>query len=102
MSKKKSSRRSFLKNLSIAAAAGSAGLVTGGCVTLERSEEFGLRWEEYFKKHYRLMTQKEKDDTVARLRLQHLALQGLYGLCAGLCAGEQPRPQIADAVHPNL
>ncbi|MEK6201516.1 MAG: 4Fe-4S dicluster domain-containing protein [Desulfobulbaceae bacterium] len=64
---KKSTRRSFMKNLSIAAAAGSAGLVTGGCVSLGKSEEMGLKWEEYFKKNYRLMTQEEKDETVARL-----------------------------------
>ncbi|MEN8140117.1 MAG: 4Fe-4S dicluster domain-containing protein [Thermodesulfobacteriota bacterium] len=65
---KKSSRRSFMKNLSIAAAAGSAGLVTGGCgLSAEKSEEMGLAWEEYFKKNYRLMSQEEKDETVARL-----------------------------------
>lgn len=65
--KKTSTRRSFLKGLSIAAAAGSAGLVTGGCVPLEKTEEMALKWEEYFKNNYRLMTQEEKDETVARL-----------------------------------
>lgn len=60
-------RRSFLKGLSIAAAAGSAGLVTGGCTGEVATEEMGLKWEEYFKKNYRLMTQKEKDETVERL-----------------------------------
>ncbi len=65
---KKSTRRSFMKKLSIAAAAGSAGLVTGGCVGGSGStEEMGLKWEEYFKKNYRMMTDKEKDETVARL-----------------------------------
>ncbi|AGF79812.1 Fe-S-cluster-containing hydrogenase subunit [Desulfocapsa sulfexigens DSM 10523] len=64
---KKISRRSFIKGLSIAAAAGSAGLVTGGCGSLGNTEEMGLKWEEYFKKNYRLMSQKEKDETVARL-----------------------------------
>ncbi len=65
---KKSTRRSFIKKLSIAAAAGSAGLVAGGCVsTGETTEEMGLKWEEYFKKNYRMMTDKEKDETVARL-----------------------------------
>ncbi len=65
---KKTTRRSFLKNLSIAAAAGSAGLVTGGCGgSLETTEEMGLKWEEYFKKNYRMMTQEEKDATVSRL-----------------------------------
>lgn len=63
---KKSTRRSFMKTLSIAAAASSAGLVTGGCGNIG-SEEMGLKWEEYFKKNYRLMTQEEKDETVARL-----------------------------------
>lgn len=60
-------RRSFLKGLSIAAAAGSAGLVTGGCTGEPATEEMGLKWEEYFKKNYRLMSQKEKDETVERL-----------------------------------
>jgi molybdopterin-containing oxidoreductase family iron-sulfur binding subunit len=65
---KKSTRRSFIKKLSIAAAAGSAGLVTGGCVSSGgTTEEMGLKWEEYFKKNYRMMTDKEKDETVARL-----------------------------------
>lgn len=65
---KKSTRRSFIKKLSIAAAAGSAGLVTGGCVGGSgTTEELGLKWEEYFKKNYRMMTDKEKDETVTRL-----------------------------------
>lgn len=65
---KKTTRRSFMKKLSIAAAAGSAGLVAGGCVgTSESTEEMGLKWEEYFKKNYRMMTPEEKDETVARL-----------------------------------
>ena len=64
----KSTRRSFIKKLSIAAAAGSAGLVTGGCVgSGETTEEMGLKWEEYFKKNYRMMTPEERDETVARL-----------------------------------
>ncbi|MBA3016449.1 MAG: 4Fe-4S dicluster domain-containing protein [Proteobacteria bacterium] len=65
----KSSRRSFLKGLSIAAAAGSASLATGCSLKSlpATSEEFSLKWEEYFKKNYRLMTQQEKDETVARL-----------------------------------
>ncbi|BCO08616.1 hypothetical protein GF1_09920 [Desulfolithobacter dissulfuricans] len=67
MPENKSSRRDFMKNMSIAAAAGSAGLVVGGCSGSKATEEMGLKWEEYFKKHYRLMTQEEKDETVARL-----------------------------------
>ncbi len=64
----KTTRRDFMKNLSIAAAAGSAGLVTGGCGAMgDSTEEMGLKWEEYFKKNYRLMTQEEKDETVNRL-----------------------------------
>ena len=65
----RTTRRSFLKGVSIAAAAGSAALVTG-CIPGKdalSSEEFSLKWEEYFKKHYRLMTQEEKDQTITRL-----------------------------------
>ncbi|MDH3390439.1 MAG: 4Fe-4S dicluster domain-containing protein [Desulfobulbaceae bacterium] len=63
----KCTRRSFLKGVSIAAAAGSAGLVTGGCGSVASSEEAKLKWDEFFKKNYRMMTQEEKDATVARL-----------------------------------
>jgi molybdopterin-containing oxidoreductase family iron-sulfur binding subunit len=69
----KSSRRTFLKGLSIGAAAASAALVTG-CVPgadAAASGELRLRWQEFFKKNYRLMTQEEKEQTVARL--EHLA-----------------------------
>ncbi len=65
--RRKGTRRSFLKGLSLAAAAGSAGLVTGGCGDSATAEEMGLKWEEYFKTNYRLMTRQEKDETVARL-----------------------------------
>ncbi len=65
--KRESTRRSFIKGLSITAAAGSAGLVTGGCTGSANSEEMGLKWEEYFKTNYRLMSQEEKEATVARL-----------------------------------
>jgi len=72
---RKCSRRSFLKGVSIAAAAGSAGLVTNGCGSAASSEEAKLKWQEFFKKNYRLMTQEEKDATVTRLeqlvKLQH-------------------------------
>ncbi|MGA7278371.1 MAG: 4Fe-4S dicluster domain-containing protein [Desulfocapsaceae bacterium] len=66
---KKSSRRTFLKGLSIGAAAGSAALTAGciGSVEAASSEELQLRWQEFFKKNYRLMSQEEKDGTVARL-----------------------------------
>ncbi len=64
-----SSRRSFIKGLSLAAAAGSAALATG-CIPdagAGSTEEMKIRWQEFFKKNYRLMSQKEKDDTVFRL-----------------------------------
>ena len=65
----KSSRRAFIKSLSIAAAAGSAAL-TAGCIpnaNAASSEEMKLRWQEFFKENYRLMNQDEKDETVRRL-----------------------------------
>ena len=63
----KSDRRTFLKALT--AAAGSAALTTGCMSAVEAAggEELKLRWQEFFKKNYRLMTQEEKDATVARL-----------------------------------
>ena len=70
-------RRSFLKGVSIAAAAGSAGLVTGGCGSSASSEESKLKWQEFFKKNYRLMTQEEKDTTVARLERLSKLRRGL-------------------------
>ncbi|OGR20071.1 MAG: molybdopterin oxidoreductase, partial [Desulfobacterales bacterium GWB2_56_26] len=75
----KSSRRSFLKGLSIGAAAVSATLVTG-CVPsadAATNEELRLRWQEYFKKNYRLMTQEEKDQTVSRLERLATLREGL-------------------------
>ena len=62
-------RRSFLKGLSVAAAASSAALTTGCIPSADAagSEEMKLRWQEFFKKNYRLMTQEEKDATIARL-----------------------------------
>jgi molybdopterin-containing oxidoreductase family iron-sulfur binding subunit len=61
-------RREFLKGAVKAAALGSAAMVSGcGTGLLGSNEEVSLRWKEYFKKHYRLMTQEEKDETVRRL-----------------------------------
>ena len=61
-------RRQFLKGAVKAAALGSAVMVSGcGTGLLGSKEEFALRWKEYFKDHYRLMTQDEKDETVRRL-----------------------------------
>ncbi len=128
---KKSSRRTFLKGLSIGAAAGSAALTAGciGSVEAASSEELQLRWQEFFKKNYRLMTQEEKDETVARLeRLAKLRdnidlqmgsdppLDGvLYGYafnitrCEGfmecvsrLRQGEQSGPQNQHPVYPDF
>jgi molybdopterin-containing oxidoreductase family iron-sulfur binding subunit len=61
-------RREFLKKAAKVAALGSAAMVTGGAAGWKVSgEELRLRWEEYLKGYYRLMTQKEKDETVRRL-----------------------------------
>ncbi len=58
------SRREFLKS----AAMGSTAMLTGcGGGFLGSNEALSLRWKEYFKKNYRLMTPTEKDDTVQRL-----------------------------------
>ncbi|MDF1577141.1 MAG: 4Fe-4S dicluster domain-containing protein [Desulfurivibrionaceae bacterium] len=71
----KSSRRSFLKGAAALTAAGSAGLLTGGCGGSVSAETMGLQWEEFFKKNYRLMTPEEKQATVDRLerlaRIRH-------------------------------
>lgn len=79
-----SSRRSFLKGVSLAAAASSA-VLTSGCIPsadAATTEEMKLRWQEFFKKNYRLMSQEEKDETVARL--ERLAkLQGDLNLQMG-------------------
>ncbi|MEE4241740.1 MAG: 4Fe-4S dicluster domain-containing protein [Desulfopila sp.] len=63
------SRRDFLKGVSIAAAAGSAALVTGCMPDISNAsrETLQLQWQEFFKKNYRLMSQEEKEETVARL-----------------------------------
>ena len=60
-------RRDFIKSAAKAAALGGAALVTGCGGSLGSGEEMKLRWKEYFKEHYRLMTLKEKEETVARL-----------------------------------
>ena len=65
---KPTGRREFLKGAAKAAAIGGAAMLSG-CSTgmFGADEEFSLRWKEYFKKNYRLMTQEEKDETVRRL-----------------------------------
>jgi Fe-S-cluster-containing dehydrogenase component len=67
----KCGRRQFLKGAAKAAAVGGAAMLSGCGGMLGSSEELSIRWKEYFKKHYRLMTQEEKDETVRRL--EHLA-----------------------------
>jgi len=43
-------------------------MITGcGTGPLGSSEKMKLQWQEFFKKHYRLMTAREKEETVARL-----------------------------------
>jgi molybdopterin-containing oxidoreductase family iron-sulfur binding subunit len=69
---KRCGRRDFLKGAAKAAAVGGAAMLSGcGTGMLGSSEEMSLRWKEYFKKNYRLMTREEKDETVRRL--EHLA-----------------------------
>jgi len=61
-------RRDFLKGAAKVAALGSAAMISGcGSELLAAGEEKKLQWDEYFKTNYRLMTQQEKDETVARL-----------------------------------
>ena len=61
-------RRRFLKNAARAAALGSVA-VAAGCSTevLGANGEMGLKFREYFKKNYRLMTAEEKEETARRL-----------------------------------
>ena len=69
-------RRTFLKN----AAIGSAALMAVACVPGAASAaggELRLRWQEYFKKHYRLMSEAEKRATVERLEKLAAVDQGL-------------------------
>ena len=88
---KGTTRRSFLKKTSIAAAAGGAALMSG-CLPgkdTHSAEEFGLRWEEYFKKHYRLMTPEERDATIARLERLAKLQRGLDLQISSRTAREQ-------------
>jgi molybdopterin-containing oxidoreductase family iron-sulfur binding subunit len=65
---KQCGRRDFLKGAAKAAAIGGVAMLSGcGTNMFGSSEELSLRWKEYFKKNYRLMTQEEKDATVQRL-----------------------------------
>lgn len=71
-------RREFLKGAVKVAALGSAAMATG-CSTeaFGSSEELRLKWKEYFKKNYRLMTREEKEETVRRLERLAKLKQGL-------------------------
>ena len=65
---KKCGRREFIKGAAKAAALGGAAM-TSGCSAglLGSKEEYTLRFQEYIKGNYRLMTQEEKDETVRRI-----------------------------------
>ena len=61
-------RRDFLKGAAQFAAIGGAAILSGcGTDMLGSNEELSLRFKEYFKKNYRLMTREEKKETVRRL-----------------------------------
>ncbi len=64
---KKSNRRKFLKNTVQAAAVGGAITMPGSAEAGLMGENSLLKWKEFFKKNYRLMSQEEKDSTVSRL-----------------------------------
>jgi molybdopterin-containing oxidoreductase family iron-sulfur binding subunit len=65
---KKCGRREFIKGAAKAAALGGAAMASG-CSSglLGSKEEYALRFQEYLKGNYRLMTQEEKDETVRRI-----------------------------------
>ncbi|MCF6248633.1 MAG: 4Fe-4S dicluster domain-containing protein [Desulfobacula sp.] len=67
--KKKLNRRAFLKGAASTAIAVGATATIGckGKNLLNSSETVALKFQEYFKKHYRLMTPDEKKGTVTRL-----------------------------------
>jgi Fe-S-cluster-containing dehydrogenase component len=86
-------RRSFLKGAAKLAALGGTALATGCSDELLGSEEeFGLQWDEFFKKNYRLMTPEEKVQTVERLerlaKLQH-----------NLDVQISPKPPLQDVLY---
>ncbi|GAA0189391.1 hypothetical protein GCM10009122_49580 [Fulvivirga kasyanovii] len=66
---KKTSRRNMLKSLTAGLLAGT-GMVNSACSVTASDDEKDqkqLEWEEFFKGNYRLMTDKEKSETVERL-----------------------------------
>ena len=61
-------RREFLKGAARITALGGAAMLTGcGTEAFGSSEVLKLRFKEFFKKNYRLMTPQEKEETVQRL-----------------------------------
>ncbi len=61
-------RRDFLKSaIKTAAITGTAALPGCSAGSLGSKEVLSLKWKEFFKKNYRLMTRKEKEETVTRL-----------------------------------
>ncbi|MBA4369180.1 MAG: molybdopterin oxidoreductase [Desulfobacterium sp.] len=67
LNEKKFGRRTFLKRFAQAAALSSAASATGCIGLIQNNEMLQLKWKEYFKKNYRLMTPQEKEETVERL-----------------------------------
>lgn len=66
---KKMTRRTFLKTAAATTAAASPAALAGckGKGLLGSTEAFALEFQEYFKSHYRLMTDNERQKTVSRL-----------------------------------
>lgn len=63
------SRRGALKKLTLGLLTG-AGMASTACSAIsadEAKEMSGLKWDEFFKENYRVMTEKERKDTVKRL-----------------------------------
>ena len=61
-------RREFLKGAARISALGGAAMLAGcGTEAFGSSEALKLRFKEFFKKNYRLMTPQEKEETVQRL-----------------------------------
>ncbi len=65
----KTSRRGALKKLTLGLLTG-AGMASSACSVIgaeDAKEVSGLKWDEFFKENYRVMTDKERKDTVKRL-----------------------------------
>ena len=64
--KKKISRRSFIKKAAVVTGGTALASCSGGGL-LGSTEAFALEFQEYFKEHYRLMTDEERTETIERL-----------------------------------